>query len=98
MWSGGLKQPTALPEQHRHPLQLHLIQQAGTKARLRNRGAVQQDVAATWPQPWPARRRIRAQPVVQPLSVDAESVIHSIVRAGDEPIVRHRHVEQDLGH
>jgi hypothetical protein len=48
----ALEQPTALPEQHGHQLQLHLVQQAGTKALLRGRGAVQQDVAAT-PRVWP---------------------------------------------
>jgi hypothetical protein len=37
----------------------------------------------------PVRTRIHAagtQPVMQPLSVDAESVIQSVVRAGDEPV------------
>jgi hypothetical protein len=168
----ALEQPTALPEQHGHQLQLHLVQQAGTKALLRGRGAVQQDVAATGrglglrdagfdavgdvarmsrrglvgcgmgqhedrdpvvviacpaarevegtptgdhrsrghqlvehgragPVDGPVRTRIHAasaQPVVQPLSVDAESMIHSVVRAGDEPVHRHRHVEHDLAH
>ena len=40
-----LEQPSALPEQHGYQLQLHLVQQPGPQARLRGRGAVQQDVA-----------------------------------------------------
>ena len=38
------------------------------------------------------------EPGVEPIAVDAESVVGSVVGAGDEAVERHRHVEDEVAH
>ena len=49
----------------------------------------------------PVGRRVDAavgQPAVQQLAADPEPVFLAVVRPGDEPVHRHRHVQHDLAH